>query len=148
MAQYGNFVIIQSETAVAYNHKWGALGCLYAFATGPKEATEFTSDMERVYILDSVFAEGGYLLDFDIKEAIVFGEPFYDEEIDEEGNLINSKLEEGELPYLKYIAPAWPSWKLTWNFQGVEAFAKHLSNRAIAGIGVVPRSYSIDKDPV
>ncbi|MDA0242860.1 MAG: hypothetical protein OT477_05550 [Chloroflexi bacterium] len=148
MAQRADFVIIQEGRATAFYENWGGLGCLYAFAAGPKATVEFTSNMEKINELDGVFAEGGYLIDFDQNIAIVFGYPFDDDDLDENAKQINFALREGELEYLKHIANVWSTWKLIWDYNGIESFINHLKSRGITDIGILPRSISSDIPPI
>ncbi len=142
MAQRADFVIVKKGKATAYFDKWGDLGCLSAFADGPESALEFTSHMKKISKLDAVFAEGGYLLDFDQKIAIVFGSPVLDDDFDEQAKQINDALGESELAYLNYVANVWTGWKLTWDYAGVESFVKYLKEQEITAIGLLPCSNS------
>ncbi|MCA9943477.1 MAG: hypothetical protein KC449_08345 [Anaerolineales bacterium] len=148
MSQNGNFVIIQNEIVEGYFDKWGALGCLHTFALGPNKAAEVARKFAKTETLDAIFAEGGYLLDFDRKQAIVFGYPDIDDEFGDDGKQISEVFSSGELAYLQYIAPLWPGWKLTWNYQGAEAFANYLTDQGIGNFKLLPRSQPINESPI
>lgn len=137
MGHRANYVIIKNGTAKAYWHQWGAMGCVYSFAGGPTAAIDAISDAEPVdELLGWSYAEGGYLIDFDKKVAIVFGEPFaddFDEEADG-GSDVDVAFEKGEREYLQLIAPRWKGWKLIFDDHGVDAFSVYLESRAITSI--------------
>jgi hypothetical protein len=150
MGQRANYVLIRDGQALAFQDQWGALGCVYQFATGPKGASRALVLMERTEeLMDWGFAEGGYLIDFDEKRAIVFGYPSDDlldwaetSEIDglaemvseavRESSAIDRALEEGPLQFLETIAPQWAGWHLQWDDRGVDAFADYLSGRSLS----------------
>jgi hypothetical protein len=149
MGHRANFVVIRDGNAKAYYDQWAAMGCIYSFAAGPDGACGALSQYEQTSeLMDWAFAEGGYLIDFDEKKAIVFGCPVdLDEFADLDGNAdeqfreSNSTFEQGGLAYLQNIGPSWVGWKLVWDDQGVDAFAAHLRKRNIAGIVVRPDSH-------
>lgn len=141
MGHRANYVVIKKGTAKAYWDQWGAMGCVYSFADGPTSAIDAISDADTVNeLMEWSYAEGGYLIDFDKKVAIVFGEPFADdfdespgEEIDA-GSEINAAFEKGDKEYLRLIAPRWKGWKLIFDDRGVDAFSVYLESRAITSI--------------
>jgi hypothetical protein len=152
MGHRANFVVIRNGQAKAYYDNWAALGCMHSFAAGPDGACEALSQYEPTdELMDWAFAEGGYLIDFDEKKAIVFGCPvdldeFTDPDVDADEQFPDSTpaFEEGGLPFLQQIGPNWVSWKLVWDDHGVDAFAAHLRRRSIAGIVVQPDSHPPD----
>src|SRR5512147_2670896 len=94
MGARANFVIIKNGIATAYHDHWAALGCLQMFAEGPDKALQALEIMDQTNeLMESVWAEGGYLVDFDHRTAIVFGyldlieEDFSEMERDEAENL-------------------------------------------------------------
>ncbi len=145
--------MIRDGRASAYYSQWAALGCIATFADGPDVATREASQHEPTDgLMDWAYAEGGYLIDFDTKEAIVFGltidpEEFADGVDDEEMVAANAAFAEGGLVYLQHIAPRWAGWKLAWDDHGVDAFAAHLKKRAIADVGVEPDSHPPNTSP-
>ncbi len=155
MGHRANFVVIRDGRASAYYDQWAALGCIGFFSAGPDVAAEEASQLERTDgLMNWSYAEGGYLIDFDTKEAIVFGLTIDPEEFaDPDGEVDVQLLEasapfaEGGLAYLKHIAPSWAGWKLAWDERGVDAFAAHLRKRAIAGVGVEPDSHPPNTSP-
>jgi hypothetical protein len=159
MGQRANYVIIRANTAAAFYDHWGALGCLYSFAEGPDKAANAASASSRTDELqDWAFAEGGYLLDFDEKRAIVFGYPGGADigdlaELVDLGQLgdtaqqslasaaaIDDAFDRGPLDYLRLVSAAWAGWSLEWDDRGVDAFAAHLERRLIRSIKVQPTS--------
>ena len=155
MGHRANFVTIQTNCAKAYYDQWAALGCIHAFATGPTEAFNALSEMETTSeLMDWAFAEGGYLLDFDQKVAIVFGSPF---DADEFGDFedkfsiptdpVCEAFEQGIPAFLAYVSAAWTGWKIVWDDCGVDAFAAHLKARNITSIAVQPESYPPETTP-
>jgi hypothetical protein len=144
MGHRANFVLIRGGEAAAYYDQWAALGSTYAFAGGPADATAAAEQAEPTKeLLDWAFAEAGFLLDFDERVAIVFGqpEPIDPDEFGEFGaegatpvSEVEAALERGPLEFLKCIAPRWAGWRLIWNERGVDAFAAHLARRGIGSI--------------
>jgi hypothetical protein len=152
MGHRANFVVIRNAQAKAYYDQWAGMGCIYSFADGPDEACDAISQFEEADgLLDWAFAEGGYLIDFDEKKAIVFGQPIdldefagSDGDADEQLPESNSPFKQGGLPFLEHIGPSWAGWKLVWDDHGVDAFAAHLRRRNIADIAVEPASHPPD----
>jgi hypothetical protein len=110
-------------------------------------------------LMDWAFAEAGYLLDFDEKQAFVFGYPedvdfemddlagIDAEELDPASELQNA-LQQGPLDFLQCIAPRWTGWLLHWDDRGVDAFAAHLDRRGIRSVTAQPRSHPPDRRKV
>ena len=66
MGARANFVIIRKGIAAIYYDQWAALDCPILLADGPAEAAKFAETLEQVDgLMDAVWAEGGFLLDFD-----------------------------------------------------------------------------------
>ena len=157
MGHRANFVLIRGGEARAYYDQWAALGCAFDFAAGPEhavaaaEATQPTSEL-----MDWAFAEGGYLLDFDERRAIVFGhggEMMADElaelGLDDAGEPGEAgEAGAGALELLRSAAPRWAGWLLVWDDRGVDAFAEHLERRGIGTITTRPRSHPSDSGAV
>jgi len=154
MGHRANFVLIRDAEAKAYYDQWAALGCTYAFAGGPADAIAAAEQAEpTTELLDWAFAEAGFLLDFDEKVAIVFGqpEPIDPGELADLGvedlapmNELDIALEQGPLEFLKAIAPRWAGWQLFWDDRGVDAFAAHLARRTIASVTTQPKTHPED----
>ena len=129
MGNRANFVVVRDGHAKGYYDNWAAMGCLDAFAAGPEGACEAIAGFEPVdELMDWAFAEGGYLIDFDEKTAMVFGSAFDADEFHEpDGQSRESNLpfQQGGLAYLEHIGPRWVGWKLVWDDHGVDAFAAH-----------------------
>ncbi|MEM7115287.1 MAG: hypothetical protein AAF614_22795 [Chloroflexota bacterium] len=147
MGQRAEYVIIKDANAIVYYEKWGGLSAVLVFSEGPKEAVNFAPFIETTEALDAVFAEGGYLIDFDLKVAIVFGDPPHYDEDDKQTVLIDEALGESPLAFLQLIAPRWRGWKLIWDYRGVSAFADHLLERNITNIGLLTSSYTSEYEP-
>jgi hypothetical protein len=151
MGHRANFVLIRDGKGLAYSDQWAALGSTYAFAGGPADATAAAEATEPTNeLLDWAFAEAGYLLDFDERMAIVFGqpEPIDPEDLAEFGapelaaaNELDAALERSPLEFLKAIAPRWTGWQLRWDERGVDAFAAHLARRGIGSIVTQPTKH-------
>jgi hypothetical protein len=137
-----NFVVIRNGEARAYYDNWAAMGCIFSFAAGPDEATESVSQYEPTNeLMDWASAEGGYLIDFDEKKAIVFGCPVDLDEFAELGEGADSSFLQGGLAFLQRIGPNWIGWELVWDDHGVDAFAAHLRKRSIGNPTVQPDSH-------
>lgn len=152
MGHRANFVVIREGQATAYRDQWAALGCVCTLADGPDAACQAIAEYEPTNeLMGWCWAEGGYLVDFDQRNLIVFGDIVeLDEFADPDGN-VNEQLAaelrpftDSGLPYLRHIAPKWRGWKLVWDDRGVDAFAAHLKQRDIASIKVQPDSHPPD----
>jgi hypothetical protein len=89
--------------------------------------------------MPSDLAEAGFLLDFDERVAIGFGdyidrESLESEEESEELAVCADALRRNPAHYLRRIAHAWPNWKLVWDERELSSFASHLRKRAINGV--------------
>lgn len=172
MGHRANFVFIHQGIARAYHDQWAALGSTWAFAGGPDEAVS-AAELGSVTteLLDWAFAEAGYLLDFDQREAIVFGYPelgdfdlselegieglegledlaSLDPSEQREMAKIEAAIQQGPLEFLQAIAPRWQGWLLRWDERGVDAFADHLARRGITTITTQPSSDRTDRTVV
>ena len=154
MGHRANFVLIRDGEAKAYYDQWAALGCTYAFAGGPADATSAAEQAEpTTELLDWAFAEAGFLLDFDERVAIVFGHPepidpgefseFSAEDVAPVNDL-DLALEQGPLEFLRAISPRWAGWQLSWDDRGVDAFAVHLAHREIRSVTTQPKAHPED----
>jgi hypothetical protein len=153
MGHRANFVLIREGNARAFHDQWAALGSTWAFAGGPGAAVSAAEQASPTSeLLEWAFAEAGYLLDFDEKQAIVFGYPepidfdledldgiegFDQAELDGPARLF-AALEQSPLDFLRAIAPHWEGWLLHWDERGVDAFAAHLARRGISSIATQP----------
>jgi hypothetical protein len=167
MGHRANFVIIRGGAAKVYYDQWAALGAIHFFAAGPGEATASAEGFESDDgLMDWAFAEGGYLIDWDQKLAIVFGDPLgedlaefddiVDEFIDEfDAESMATTSPEGAsestdndpLTMLRSAAPQWAGWQLIWDDRGVDAFSEHLVRRQITGVQMEPPSHPDDVEP-
>jgi hypothetical protein len=144
-----NYVIIERGRARAYYDAWGALGCTLLIADGARECRKYAESCETTReLMDWAFAEGGYLLDFDEKLAIVFGEPDVpdmDDALIPPDALASMKTalaayEEGHEAFFRRSASGWRGWTLAWDPRGTDAFAEHLKKRKIQTVKVQPPS--------
>ncbi len=153
MGHRANFIVVRDGHATAYYHQWAAKGCIHTFADGPEAACKSGGRVLEPTnaLMDWCNAEGGYLIDFDQKTAIVFGHEMDcdlvengDGTIDEEFRRKTLPFIEGGLSYLQYIATKWRGWTLAWeNGRGVDAFAAHLRGRSIKDIALQPDSHPV-----
>ncbi len=146
MGHRANFVVIESGIASAYFDNWAALGCVYYVVEGPEKAVLELKDMERTNeLLDWAFCEGGFLIDYDSRLLIVFGE-FLDpadfdddneteeDEDEDEGSGPSFDLQKEEADvreFLSKLRSAWQGWTLRWDQRGADAFAEHLRARGL-----------------
>jgi hypothetical protein len=145
MGHRANFIIIRDNAARVYYDQWAALGCIDTFAVGPTEAVNALTGMEETdELMDWALAEGGYLLDFDRKVAICFGEPFDEFESEDDDSVA---FDQDRLSFLKQIASAWTDWKLVWDERGVDAFAAYLKARNINSIRTQAESHPPETAP-
>ena len=168
MGHRANYVTIREGEAKAFEDQWGAMGAVYAFADGPEAAVAMIREAEcreTDELMDWAFAEGGYLIDFDRKHAIAFGEPTVGDLLDlseEFGELedsgggdalaeigaVDKAFDDGPLAFLELIAPKWPGWFLCWDDRGVDAFAAWLRDRKLLNIKCQPDSHPEDSKAV
>ncbi|HEY1120514.1 MAG TPA: hypothetical protein VGE67_02905 [Haloferula sp.] len=162
MGHRANFVIIKDDSATAYYDQWAAMGCTYDFASGLEQATEALKEYsETTELMDWAFAEAGYLIDFDSRLAIAFGQPQGAEDLFDEGvedpdfeelkaaeDPSVAKLREGNhLGFLQGIAGGWKGWKIAWDERGVDTFAEHLKQKGIRSIETAEASHPPDTTP-
>lgn len=154
MGHRANFVLIEGGEAEAFFDQWAGLGCAFVVGDGPSAAVSAAREFEPTFeLLDWAFAEGGYLIDFDQKLLLLFGElddpseefEDFDDDEDEEKpeNELDNETDEGDesassreqyKTYFAEIAPKWEGWLLRWDDRGVDAFSEHLQKRGIASI--------------
>lgn len=152
MGSRANFVIVENGSAKAYYDHWAALGCLHGFAAGPDGAMQMLADSQSTnQLMNWALAEGGFLIDFDDRLAIVFG-PWADESdysFDESEDVAADEqiAEFDASQYLKDIAPRWIGWRLIYDDRGVDAFAEYLQTKHISSIETRPRSHPVDIEP-
>ncbi len=159
MGHRANFVIIERNRAQAHFDQWAALGCAHAIADGPAVAAAAAREFEKTdELLDWAWVEGGYLIDFDEKVVIVFGEVSDPEE--DFGDLDDLEGVEDEEPvegggteeaasheaFLAEAAPNWKGWTMRWDERGVDAFAEHLKRRKIETIRTAEPSHPADAE--
>ena len=153
MGHRANFIVVRDGAVAAYHDQWAALGCLEGFRAGPDDALDMLKEFEpTTELMDWAFAEGGYLLDFDDRTAIVFGSPIDESEFDfnesdDEPPVVEEPEEFDAEEYLRELAAAWTGWKLIYDDRGVDAFAEYLQSKAIEGITCQQASHPADVKP-
>jgi len=158
MGQRANVVIIQEGIAKAYFDNWGALAVLPWFTLGPVEASsEFIEDFEETdELLDWEWAEGGGIIDFDKKYALMwgiiggeYGMAFETEKTilnkytknyeDEDEDWDEEYCEEFTTSFLCSIKPAWIGWELCYaDLGGVDAISVYLKEQGFTNISGNP----------
>lgn len=158
MGHRANFVLVEDGNAEAFYDQWAGLGCAFAIGEGPEAAASNARQSDSTdELLDWAFAEGGYLIDFDERLVIVFGElddlsdefggfdedddndnyEDEDESYDETSEVDDDEADSTAKKYQAFfeeIAPNWGGWLLRWDDRGVDAFAEHLTKRGISSI--------------
>ena len=120
--------------------QWAGLGSPAALLDGPDACLAAVQNMEctdELYKWE--WCEGGWLLDFDSKTAIVFGECPLDA-FEEAGADMNApdikalqRLADGDpVAYFRFVAPKWSGWTLRWDQGGSDAFSVHLQSQKLA----------------
>ncbi|GJM40314.1 MAG: hypothetical protein DHS20C20_05960 [Ardenticatenaceae bacterium] len=145
MGQVGNFVTIKNGLVKAYFDKWGALGVLYALSEGSQEMEKWLTSLELTDTLDGVFAEGGFLADYDQKNLIIFGFE-YDFE-DKTYAEMHAACEVGIESYLKFISRYWQGWKLTFDYNGITSFKEYLDQKQIIELKFLLSRNQMEKPP-
>lgn len=101
-------VIIRDGRAAAYFHNWAARGCIFTFSDGPETACD-ALDAEGYKrtgeLLNWSYAEGGYLIDFDQKKAIVFGITVSSADLEEPDGMIDEVFREAMSLFFHLGAP-------------------------------------------
>ena len=156
MGHRANFVIVRDGKATTYFDNWAGLGAALMIADGPIAAEREAAQFEEVdEMLDWAFAEGGCLLDFDERRALVFGEledvlaEFCGDEADEE-SIDDTPADaracaaDAYRAYFSEIAAHWQGWCLRYDDRGVDAFAEHLKRRGIERPKAAPASHPDD----
>ena len=153
MGHRANFILIDN-TVHTYEDQWAALGSTFAFAEGPLNCRRMVEGMRSTdELLDWAFAEAGFLLDFDRKQALVFGhpEPPDPEQLEadtaEAYEAVMEALDQGPAAFLAHVAPRWRGWTLTWDDRGVDAFAEYLQRLGVSGVKVQAPSCPEDLPP-
>jgi hypothetical protein len=146
MGHRANYVVIEGGKAQAFYDSWGALGCTYALADGPRACRKLAALGEpTAELMDWAFAEAGFLLDYDDERAIFFGVPELFEEEDAGGDFdadgFLDALHEGPDVLFASVAKKWKGWTLIWDDRGVDAFADELARKDITSITCQPSSY-------
>lgn len=156
MGHRANFVFIRNGEAKLFGDSWAALGCIYMLAEGPDAAAEVWSDpaFETDGFYEWAFAEGGYLIDFDRKTMIVFGETMPEDELTHgDGEIdpmvpkMNQAFEQGKAEFLELLSDKWPGWTLIYDDRGVDRFCTYLKENEIPGIPLIEPSHPDDLKP-
>lgn len=135
MAHRGYFVIIRDDQAQGYSDKWAGMECLTDLAQGPGRALEFAMTCDPfTHFWCHLDLEGGYLIDFDERVVISFGNLYTTVPSSEPGQPLVETFYDSPLAFLKHLATNWRGWMLIWDKRGTEVFVEHLRRRNIATI--------------
>ena len=152
MGHRANFVVIRDGHADAYFDQWAGLGCVFGFAAGPDDAVAMLSTYTATNeLMDWAFAEGGFLIDFDRKTALVFGDmtnpaDFLADEFEDDENTTRDEEFDPSV-FLDEIAANWIGWKLIFDQRGVDAFAEYLTQHNLHTITAQPKSHPAEIEP-
>ena len=109
MGQRANYVIVEDDGFALYYSHWCANTLDRDFFWGPEPALDFVrrqTPREPDQWLDQVWAEGGALLNPEMRHLILFG-----------GEDVNWDVPLRRL-YLKLLQSAWPGWDIVWAHEG------------------------------
>jgi len=110
MSHPADYIKIRNNKVTVTRDRYGALGVLYNFLS-PEEAEEFSMIGDQTDALD-VCAEGGFLIDFDRQNAIVFGGTYQDMPDEPSVKLVNEAFAKGMEAYLKLVSDRWLGWDI------------------------------------
>ena len=116
MGERGQRVIVRDRLARRFYSQWGGQQCMQYLREGERGLEEDISSCKPYgcWVIPE-FAEGGYLIDFDAKNLLLYSWDDY---------ALHHLLEE--------ITPAWPGWKVEIIEDGVPGFEKYIEERGIA----------------
>lgn len=165
MSERSNVVIIRDRKADAYFDSYGALAIIPWFRSGPEEASKYIKETSVLTdeLLDWQWAEGGGLIDFDNKFALVWG-PLNEDtgfEIETEQSLLkkygsnddeeeddeeedDEEWERSKMAYLHSIKPSWLGWELCFADSGTNAISFYLKKHGFCNISINPNASQSD----
>lgn len=117
MGQRANLIIMENSEYTLYYDHWAANSLDAYLFWGPEKAVTFFKNHEKSgeeYWLDTVWCEGGAVIDLDLKVLLFFGgeDIFYDI------HLRNT--------YLKLLSEMWPGYLIKWAHHGVLDLAEYV----------------------
>ena len=107
------YVFVRDGHAKIHYDKYGKWGVVYNFVSA-KTARRYGESAPEVNWINDC-AEAGFLLNYDTKDAFVFGEKFYEESKEPESIRIDELLDVGSEEYMIHIRPRWQGWTLEWS---------------------------------
>jgi len=117
VGERANYVVVKGGVARVGYSPWGAYDVADELRYGPGIAKGMITE-DAGQLMDPAFAEGGILVDVDLKLLIAF--------------MWLRRPSAGPEAILRAAAARWPSdWTLRWDTRGVDAFAEHLASRGI-----------------
>ena len=167
MSERSNVVIIRDGKADAFFDSYGALAIIPWFRSGPEEASKYIKETSVLTdeLLDWQWAEGGGLIDFDNKFALVWGPLNEDtgfeiiteqsllkkygsnddeEEDDDDEEEDDEEWERNKIAYLHSIKPSWLGWELCFADSGTNAISFYLKQNNILNISINPNASQSD----
>lgn len=137
MGSRANYVIIRKGKVTAHYEHWGADGVLDAALDGPRKCEQMATSGEEVdELMDWAYCEGGYLLDFDRKQALFFGYGEVPSQVVESlGNPDGKDDEDDEdaPPELPAARKRWSGWQIRFASHGVDDFSSYLEQVRLTG---------------
>ncbi|WP_321388108.1 hypothetical protein [uncultured Enterococcus sp.] len=126
MGQRANLIIVENNEYTLYYDHWAANSLDSYLFWGPERAAAFFRDHEKSgeeYWLDTVWCEGGAVIDLDLKVLLFFGgeDIYYDIPL--------RKM------YLKVLKAMWPGYLIKWAFNGVLDLAAYVSYNQMDQLG-------------
>ncbi|MEO3944934.1 hypothetical protein [Gorillibacterium sp. CAU 1737] len=117
MGQRANLIILQNASYELYYSHWCANTLPTDLFWGEQHATSFIEMQTRVDEsgwLDTIWAEGGAILDLDKKKLLFYG-----------GEDILCDIPLRNL-YLKLMREVWPGWEIEWAYEGILDLANYV----------------------
>lgn len=117
MGQRANYVIVEDDGYALYYSHWSANTLDRDLFWGPEPAIDFVRQQaprEPGQWLDQIWAEGGALLNPEMRHLILFG-----------GEDVNWDVPLRRL-YLTLLEGAWPGWDIAWAHEGLVNFTDYL----------------------
>jgi hypothetical protein len=114
MGSRASYVLVENGIISVYYSHWGGMSVPSVVFGGPAETSAYIRGLKSATgLLDTTWAEGGILLDADIRRLIFWG-----------GNALNSR------PYLRrlfvpVVRLIWEGWSVSWAARGIVEFAEY-----------------------
>ncbi len=115
MGHRANFVIVENSIIKIYFSQGKAQETPNILAQGLAFCEKYFEEfIEESMLMDNAWAEGGILIDKDLKKVLIFG--------GSETNYTPAL----QRHYCKHMSGVWKSWSVQWCSQGIVDFAEHL----------------------